>query len=229
MKIDFDEYSRKARIAPVLLAVLPLVSLCYYLPQIAATLVAIPLLFVAAVGLLAEQITRYFGKAVERRLAAKWKGLPTVRGLRYGAEIPAAVLKLRRRDVERIAHLTLPSRRDEQRDPTNSDIRYDDAVRRCLPKLDKDKHPLLFAENMGYGFRRNVCGLKPAALVIVTGSLALNLYLAARSGIVVSPVPIALTGLLVFVAATWLLVVRERWVREQAETFAERFYVSIAA
>lgn len=229
MKIGFDEYSRKARIAPVLLAVLPLISLCYYLPQIAATLVAIPLLFVAAVGLLAEQITRYFGKSVERRLATKWKGLPTVRGLRHRAEVPKAVLKIRRRDVEKIARLTLPSQRDEQRDPTNSDIRYDDAVRRCLPKLHKEKHRLLFAENVSYGFRRNLYGLKPAALVIVAVSLVLNLYLAAYSGILASPISIMLAVLLVLVAAAWLLVVRERWVREQAETYAERFFFSIAA
>lgn len=228
MDIRFDEYSWKARIAPVLIATSPLISVAYYLPQITVALSVIPVLLVAAAGLLAGHITRFFGKTAETRLSRTWDGLPTVRGLRYRSDVPEAIFKIRRRDVERIAGVRLPTKREEERDPIGSDIRYDDAVRRCLPQLSKAKHPLLTIENIDYGFRRNLFGLRPAALTIVALSILLNVALGMHLGMLISPVSVTIDALLLIVGLVWIFVVRSRWVEQQANTYADRFFRSIA-
>lgn len=222
----FDAYSLQARIAPVLLAVAPLLSVCLFAPRIATAYAAIPVLFVVAAALLAEEITRQLGKNLEMRLAKDWDGLPTVRALRHRSTDSTHVRDRRRREVSDLAEETLPSQYEELADPGEADQRYDDAVRRCLVVL-KSKSPksMLADENARYGFRRNLLALKPVAFLLMALSLGANLWLSIiakdLAGFWIVAVVIALDALL------WVVFVKKDWVRAQADTLAQRFFLSI--
>lgn len=228
MFFKFDEYSRKARIAPVLLTFMPLCFISVYLPTLSGFVAAIPIVFVASMGIAAEQVCRFFGKRKEQALVARWGGFPTVRALRFTAAGTDPLLKMRRRDVERLSGMSLPSRREQARDPQQADARYDAAVRRCLPKIDRSKHPLCFAEIVHYGFRRNLLALKPAGLVTLAATIILIAVLGFNSGELSSPVTLVIAAVLLAALLAWLSVVREPWVLAQADSFSERFFISIA-
>lgn len=219
----------KARIAPVLLAVAPVLSMSYFAPRVFSSLAAlVPFIFVAAAALFAEQLVRHFGKAAEQRLIQSWDGLPTVRALRNINAPTGSLLKIRRREVERRAGVSLPSQRQERQNPRQADAQYDNAVRRCLAKMGKEAYPALFRENVAYGLSRNLYGLKTFALVVSTFSLTADIFLAIRSDTVWTLAFPVLTGSVALCGALWLVLVRRSWVHEQAQTFSDRFFLSLS-
>jgi hypothetical protein len=224
----FDAYSLQARVSPVLLAVAPLLSVCLFAPRIGTAYASIPVVFVVAAGLLAEEITRHLGKNLERRLAREWDGLPTVRQLRIRGAGSTHLRDRRRREVATLSNETLPDQGEELANPDEADQRYDDAVRRCLVIL-KARSPksMLADENARYGFRRNLLAVKPITFVVMGLSIGLNIWLAidARdaAGFWIVSAVIAIDALL------WLTFVNKRWVRAQAETLAQRFFLSISS
>jgi drug/metabolite transporter superfamily protein YnfA len=222
----FDTYSQRARIAPVLLVVLPLLTICLFAPKIGAQYSAIPIIFVVAAAVFAEEIVRFAGKGLESKLAERWDGMPTVRALRYGNGDEGSLRDRRRREVIHLSGVELPNEIDERSDPKGADQIYDDAIRRCL-SIVRRRQPksMLGDENARYGFRRNMLGVKPLALgviVIVVGAdLWLGLHEKAFGSLLISG------GLLVADSLAWTVVVTRSWVREQSITFAQRFFITI--
>lgn len=222
----FDSYSLRARIAPVLLAVLPTLTLCLFVPEFGTIFAAIPGLFIAAGGIFAEEIVRFLGKRLEARLALEWDGLPTVRALRHRDSSNQDLRKKRRHEVAAITRSSFPSRRDEEANPQSADELYDDAVRRCLA-IARRQQPksLLSDENARYGFRRNTLALKGIALTVIALTLASDIGLATHEG---SGTKAAIcVVLLVLDAALWIAFVRREWVRAQAETLSQRFFLTV--
>ena len=97
---------------------------------------------------------------------------------------------------------------------------------------DVHEFPLIFKENMSYGFRRNLWGLKPAALVVIS-LLIIGTYL--YFGIFFSMwelmlmpsnffiTEIVLTAFLLF----WLIIVTKKWVSIPAFAYAARLHEAI--
>lgn len=226
-RLSFDEYSRKARLAPILLAALPSLSIAFHVPELGPFAVALPLIFTASLGFFAEQVVRSLGRATERRLTVEWGGLPTTRGLRASAIVAPAVLEQRRRDVERLSGMKLPTKREEKQDQAGADARYVAAVRRCLSSADRSSGSLMQLENMHYGFRRNLRALKPLGLAVAGVCFAINLAVSWSTASLLQPVHLAIAIGLAVIAAVWLFYVRDGWVREQADIFAERFFESL--
>lgn len=224
----FDAYSLQARISPVLLAVAPLLSVCLFAPRIGTAYAAIPVVFVVAAALLAEEITRQLGKNLELRLATAWDGLPTVRALSFRSSGSTHLRDRRRHEVGDLSNETLPSHDEELANPADADQRYDDAVRRCLVVL-KARSPksMLADENARYGFRRNLLALKPIAFTVMVLSLGTSIWLATSAndlaGFWIVALVIAIDALL------WIIFVRKGWVRAQADTLAQRFFLSIGS
>lgn len=82
----------------------------------------------------------------------------------------------------------------------------------------------LNSENTSYGFRRNTRALKAMALLILAVAGLANLYLMAAKGALLIGGSIAVLHLLAM--GFWIVVVRDRWVSEQAEIYATRFFIS---
>lgn len=158
-----DEYERAARLAPGLLASLPLpILLATFGVKRNPTVAAVLSLVVAAGGpLVLAKYVRARGRALETRLHQEWGGAPTTL-LLLPADTADPLRMKRRTSVEAVSRLALPTEHD------------DEAAQICQTAVatirqrtyDHGAFPLIFAENKSYGFERNALAVRPEALVL---------------------------------------------------------------
>lgn len=178
-------------------------------------------------------LVRDRGKRLEADLWASWGGSPTLRRLRWrDAGDPESLRRLHGRLNALLDH-PLPDASDEAAHPARADRRYNEAVAVLRGRTrDTANFRLVFAENMEYGFRRNVLGLRPIALSIAGAALLLSLVLLiwgpgdqaarlTRWGIAAAVSGVSLLG--------WWLMVTPEWVRRSAEVYADRLLEAIDA
>src|SRR5947209_1869582 len=139
------------------------------LPAVLAAAVWLPALTLAPIitvlfswfgfGVLLSEFSRDVGKRREARLWACWGGSPTLRRLRLRVECdnPHARDRWRSRIAALAPETSLLAADDEVADP----IRADRIIEVCVARLrelarDASKFPLVFQENVSYGFRRNL-------------------------------------------------------------------------
>ena len=121
--------------------------------------------------------------------------------------------------------LDLPTAEGEASDPRSADQAYEVATKWLIDKTrDTDMFQLLFKENVSYGFRRNLWGLKPLALPLAIVAAALCVACAwPPVGAVELDWAVACAvsiGLVVF----WVGWVRPSWVRIPADAYADRLF-----
>ena len=235
LKPALDRYDRKARLRPALFCALPLVSLVVLLiPELGAIWGSIGVVVVYCGGsTLLIQIGRDLGAALEGRLYQSWGGKPSAAMLRHTDDRLSKPTKDRYRTFlsTAVPGLALPSPQEEAANPEQADTRYDSANRWLLEHTrDHARFDLLFTENMNYGFRRNLFGLKPIALGINATALILLIGMAAGAwtGQFSSTIH-ALSSewwvsMLITVLHTALFVayIRGDWVRMAADTYAQQ-------
>jgi hypothetical protein len=223
----FDSYSRTARLAPAILAVLPALAVLAAGVSSQSTGLRVGGFVGGCVGLVVVALVRDRGRHVQEHLWRGWGGSPTARRLRWREGREAEVARLHDR-VERATGLSLPDAEEEARDPENAEARYDEAgeALRALTR-DQARFNLLFKENVNYGWRRNCYGLRPAgiavaALTIVGTACVLALAGGAFPSRAARWMPALAASALAL--AWWSFVVSERWVRTAAELYADRLY-----
>ena len=170
-----DAYTFRARVQPAFIVVLPLVILLF------ALLPELPIFVSAFVGILGAtggtavlaQVGRELGRRKEPGLWKSWDGPPTTRLLRH-RRIPGDITLESdlREQVDQWIDSALPTAQEEEDCPEWADAKYAAAVRALRDSTrDGGRFPLVFAENVNYGFRRNLWGLKligvPIAVVLV--------------------------------------------------------------
>ncbi|HXR30363.1 MAG TPA: hypothetical protein VN752_04425 [Solirubrobacterales bacterium] len=209
---------------PVVIVVLPVVVLLAVSVLSASTFGVATGVIVGALSILGAQLGRDRGRNLQDRLWSDWGGAPTTQSLRLGASQPSAYVSQCRAETERLLTDALPSREEEKNDPAAADERYVAAVRSLIARTrDRKRFPLLFEENVNYGFRRNCLGLRRYGIgVCVAVGIAAVALLIFGSGAFGSrlthwswPLVTAL-GLGVF----WLKVVSPDWVRLPADAYA---------
>jgi hypothetical protein len=185
--MDFlDPYTLRARLFPAILAIAPplvfvLVNLASAhkdigLPQVLLT-VAIAVLFFAF-----ADIARRFGRRAEKKMFASSGGRPFPTVLRHRD----AILDRKSRDqyhafLAKMIGTAAPTPEGEAVSPEEAD----DFYVRCGNYLreqtrDQTKFNLLFAENITYGFRRNLFGIKWPGLVLNGITACASVYLIYR-------------------------------------------------
>lgn len=167
----FDPYNRVARLYPALLAIAPI--LCSTIVVFPSLVSNISRSTAAAFGLsclayFLASLARSRGKTIEERLLAKWGGWPTTVMLRHGDDRIDPVTKARYHAAlaTLCPDLTMPSAVDEQNAPSGADDIYRSATKRLIEMRRGPEYAMLHRENASYGFRRNMLGLKPIALVV---------------------------------------------------------------
>lgn len=237
-----DEYRRRARLKPAILEVLPLLLVLGVLVSSAlggldaATKfggAAIATL-VSALGLTAllEQLGRDKGKKKEPWLWARWGGAPTTQLLRHRSTSLCDPLT-RRRYHEKLTRLLpelrLPSAGDEAADPAAADWVYEACTRFLISRTrDRGRFPLVFEENVNYGFRRNLWGMRAAGVVMsLAGTLVAGVGLMTTFG-----TPISAAWLSVFLVdaafvAWWLWRINPDWVSIAGRAYADRLMEAI--
>jgi hypothetical protein len=226
-----DAYTLQARRVPVAAVAVPPLVLAAGSAITTASLGIGSGLVLTVVAATAGQLGRDRGKQLEAGLWASWGGPPTLQRLRFrSAADPGRVERLHRR-IEAITGEALPNAAEEAAQPAAADDRYDEACARIRALTrDRKQFPLLFAENVNYGMRRNMVGLKPtaiivAALTVIAGGFLLGLAggtLATRTGRYVPGIGAGLLAL-----AFWFAVVRPAWVRLTADAYADQFVGAI--
>ena len=166
-----EGYDRKARLYPALLLIAPVIA------TVAATmsvkLSALESLGVLIVGcggsFFLTQIVRDAGKRKESILIKKWGGLPSMTIFRHRDNRLDPITKARYHEklTALVKGSVAPTIDEEQSNPVVADqvyLAWSNYLR--VNTRDTKKYSLLFQENVNYGYRRNVWGLRSKGIII---------------------------------------------------------------
>ena len=175
----FDPYARQARFYPALIVILPIALLVVaWFPALWTTWGALASLASSfGLMLLLAQVARDRGKRLEPHLYQGWDGKPSVSLLRHRDTRIDQHTKSRYREFlkTQLPQLTLPTAEEERADPEAADGKYQSVTEWLLTRTrDTKRFSILFRENVSFGFRRNLWGLKPvgAAVTLMAGCAA---------------------------------------------------------
>ena len=224
MNIGLDEYSRNARLKPALLVVLPLaLTIAVWSPSMALAWSALWATIVAMGGtFFLGQIGRDWGKRKEQQLFDRFGGRPTERALCHEhAPNKVRLAAQHARLATLMPAISMPTADDERHDPSAAHNVYDACTRFLIARSRGNR--LVLQENINYGFRRNLWGMKPLGLSIALAcaiGLGASLYANSASGF--SSDAVAVEALNVLITGAWLIVITPRWVMVPAEAYADR-------
>lgn len=221
----FDEYGRKAQLYPALLVILPpLVTLLVLFPDLATLQGTVGAVVVGCGALvLMANLGREAGRRKQDQLFPD--GFPTQRWLRHRDCTLEAMTKSRYKAflLDRVPGLKFPSHEEEMADPASADGAYRSAVRWLVNNTRAVKR--VQQENIAFGFRRNLYGLKPWGLTgtyIAATIAAAVLWLRHGSSIETIPVQavIVLSINALVLPTMWIFAVRPTWVASAADSYA---------
>ena len=221
----FDEYGRKAQLYPALLGLMPaLVTAFVMFPQLISLKGSVGAIIIGCGTLyLLANIAREAGRRKQGSLFPD--GMPTEQLLRHRDHALDSQTKDRykRYLLSNVPGLRLPTAEDEEADPQTADRDYRSAVKWMLDNTRDNQR--VMQENIAYGFRRNLFGLRIWAITITLamGTLAAVIIWHRHKTDLLATGPEML--LVVFVdllvlPAIWLWVVTQKWVRSAAEGYA---------
>ena len=229
-----DIYNLRARLLPAVIGIAPAIAVAAIsiswsevsLPQVIAT-AAVAVLFVAA-----SDIARRMGKRFERNMFVSTGGRPIMTLLRHADPVLETRTKERYRAyLAKQLGEAPPSAEEEERDPAAADAFYD----RCGVWLrehtrDKSKFRILFEENMTYGFRRNLYGLRWLGLALNALVVAVCVYLLSPYGTWISETTrseiFAVLTIAAIHALYFLLFVTRLSVEEASNQYARQLVLS---
>lgn len=231
-----DRYSLNARIYPVILTYLPIVILGIlfsfgfkdYVPFLTS------LGLVGALSFLFSQLGRDRGKAKEPGLWTLWGGTPTIQILRWrNSHIDNSTKARYHNKLQLICPQNQPPTETfEQSNSSECDESYQAWTKFLLAKTrDTKVFSLLFSENISYGFRRNLWGLKPVAITVIILCIITPYlyYLNKFSSLDLRIYPklfFLAEGLMIFILFFWIFIITKRWIKLAAFSYAERLLES---
>ena len=226
-----DRYALTARVTPAAIVLLPLiVAISVWAGGSWPLKIVVGTICWTALAFLASQIARDEGKRREPTLWQSWGGRPTTRLLRHSDRtLPRPV---QRRYHEKLGTLVpnvmLPTEEEEGSAPATADAMYESCVIFLLERTrDTKAFALLFSENIAYGFRRNLWGMKPAGVALAIAGLAAVTVKLCYDIAISSPAELlaldaAALLLLSLLLAIWIVRVTPAWVRRAAEAYGLR-------
>lgn len=221
----FDEYGRKAQLYPALLVVLPpLVTLLVLFPSLMSLKGTIGAVVVGCGTLvLMANLGRDAGRRKQDLLFPD--GLPTQRWLRHRDLTLEAPTKDRYKEflLGKVPGLKFPTADEEQTDPAAADGAYRSAVRWLVDNTRSVKR--VQQENIAYGFRRNLYGLKPwGLLAAIAAAVIAGVVLWLRHGMAIETIPAEALVVFAFDAVVlpvmWTIAIRSTWVASAADGYA---------
>jgi hypothetical protein len=223
----FDHYNLNARLRPALLVLAPAgLGVAAWFPKMA--IVWGPLTTVAAycgLSFLLTQLGRDLGKQKEPNLFASWGGIPTTRQLRHATtSLDWVTLARCHTFLAQKTGVTAPTQQEELADPDGADKVYSGYTNYLREMTrDREKFPLVFSENVNYGFRRNLWAMKPAAILLSVGGIIASvgsMLVAHDETSLALGAGAAIACLIMLV--WWCLRITPAWVRLAADAYADR-------
>lgn len=222
----------QARLLPMFVLLLPLgLLLLAWYPTTSVWIGALEALGLPVIlTALLSQLGRDLGKKKEPVLFAEWGGMPTDRILSYSKTFLDGATFARYR-----AKLTalLPSVQflDEAQELAVPDAALQ-VFRTCTNFLrektrDHSKFPLIFAENVNYGFRRNLWAMRAAGIVIsAIGTIGAAAPMLLMPGSSISALEVTAVVINTCLFVFWLLRINKNWVRVTAEEYAKQLFAA---
>jgi hypothetical protein len=233
--IELDRYSLKARLYPAFIVLLPafVVSLFYITDFEKYYHYATALVSVGLFTYLLAQLGRDKGKINEVKLFTLWGGKPTTIIFRHNDNTIDPVTKNRYHKLltEKIDGIQIPTPKQEQNDKIFADQVYESCTKFLISKTrNTKKFPLIFNENISYGFRRNLWGMKFWALAIISILIIIHFYFITggfKTKITLQNKDIFLFLFFGLVLLFWFFIVTKNWIKLTAYAYAERLIESI--
>jgi hypothetical protein len=230
MDLPFDKYTYRARLLPSLLTFLPLAfAMTVWFPGQETTWKVLGLIFVSSgLATLLSHFGRDLGKRKEVDLFRMWGNVPTTLWLshRFTAFDPVILKRYHGKLSALLPEIKIPDLPSERNDPQNASDVYGACTSFLREKTrDTKTFAVVFAENINYGFRRNLLGWKPGGLlnasagVLSCGAFVLIHFRTRDSAFVFG---IAGTATSLTLLLLWLFAINPKWVRLAADTYAER-------
>jgi hypothetical protein len=179
--------------------------------------------FLALGAFVLAQLARDAGKAIEGPLWTSWGGPPTVRMLRHRDPTiaPGSKVLLHRHLIELGIVDWLPSEAEERGDPARADAAYltcaDWLRRKALELKSEAPFDIVHSENIWYGFRRNILGIKRYGLIIWSFALII-----AGAAFFFSRQPLIEFFGIIFVGAYLIFAVTEAAMKRAADEYSKR-------
>lgn len=225
----FDEYGRNAQLKPGLVAFLPLtLSLVAWAGTGSPILKAIGTILATSGGTYAlAMVARNKGRNLQKLLWDSWGGSPTTQLLRHNGTGNPVLREMRHRYLEKLLGRNFPTPEEESADPRNADAIYEAATRILInERRNKTKYPLIFRENVNYGFCRNLCALRgigiATAIIGIGACIACGIDADAKG----RALPWGCATISAIILLIWCFLIRHDWVKPPAQAYAERLLES---
>jgi hypothetical protein len=224
--LGLDAYTIRARVAPALLVALPVwITVTVWFPGVTANALVSGAGAWLALAVLADQLGRDGGRNKQPDLLRRWGGLPSTAMLRHRDPRLNRVTRARyHAKLGVMGGVPLPTPEIEAAGAEKADEVYESCIELLRARTrDHKTFALVFAENVAYGFRRNVWGMRPGgATLALLASAACGVRLGVewmRSGAITSAPTIGLLACAVL-SALWLVRFTSDWVKVAAEAYA---------
>jgi hypothetical protein len=227
----FDHYSLRACLQPALLTLLPaaLAVIAWTGPS-RPWMSALWALFGTAGGTYFLAIlARNQGKQFEQRLWQSWGGAPTTQLLRRSGQANPVLRERWHKCLAKLVGKAFPTAQEEVADPTVADQLYEAGIKLLINKTRAGKKfPLVYKENVQYGFCRNLYAMKTTGIIIsflsTVVSCAAGIWLSHNDGPqMIQWICMATSALFLF---WWIFKVKSDWVKVPAFAYAERLLES---
>jgi hypothetical protein len=235
MVLKLDKYTLQARLYPAFLVLLPVfITGVFYITDFEKYYhYFTALLSVGLFTYLLAQLGRDRGKIKELDLFTSWGGKPSIQVLRHSDKYLDKITKARYHKTleDKIPGINIPTEEAEKEDPKEADQIYESCTKFMISKTrDAIKFPLLLKENISYGFRRNLWGMKVLGISLVIICIIIHSFYATTSftnfHVKVSG-NIALYGFFICELIFWIFIVTKKWIRIPAYAYAERLFEAI--
>lgn len=234
-ELGLDQYDRDARIGPSLFAILPASLLAaIWTPGFTRTAASVAVLVLTCgVAYLLKGAARTAGENVEQRLLARLGGWPTTLALRHNGPLLDPVTRSDYHHTLRRLGRTIPSAEEQDQDLESADAHFGRSVKWLLEQTRRPDHPtdnLLLRENIEYGFRRNLVGLKTVALTVLFGCMivdasALFLSVSPQTSTIVAG--LALLSLYLADLLLWVRFLNDEFVEKASWKYAKRLLATL--
>jgi hypothetical protein len=237
-----DPYDCKARLYPALLVLLPLffVFATFFYDEIGALKLLLSIVVGAGGMFFLAQLARDKGKTIETDLFRVWGGMPSVAIFRHRDTSLDTLTKQRYHEVMSniIKEASAPSNKMEKKNPDEADkvyVAWSSYLR--THTRDKKRFPLVFVENINYGYRRNTLGMKAWGIIFsLASTIAVGvgnpvyLYFALHQKFWINPIdPLLLCSFLFSLSFLlfWIFKVTKAWVKIPADAYSQRLIETI--
>lgn len=233
--MKFDTYSLKARVYPCLIVLLPI----FLLAIIYVTNIKLYFHYITSFvsfgvfSFLLAQIGRDNGKLKEKELFEYWGGKPTSMILRHSNDYLDSHTKnrLHSRLTQTIPNIKIPTNEEEQENRQAADKIYDSCTKYLISKTrDSNKYHLLLNENINYGFRRNLWGMKTWALPIIFICMFILLLTATKTFTTIETInngDYILFSIYTLLIMIWIFIIKKDWIKLPAFAYAERLFETL--